>query len=250
MPAIIRVLWGEPGPEQRFDKVLKSDVNARLAEPWTCPQWVYVYGQKNADRLTQAGIKDLNVVMVDPDPFPDGKRDYRRADGEIIRPWHYKLWLLKQAVKDHGTIIYCDWDVRCLVEHLEVPFSMMDDRPIALSSYMYKRPRFPDRKDKRAKRFSPSGNWMYMTNSNFIDRILARMNKGEKWDWHDEFVMGRYLDEKHDGWMGDSVWLKKYESPIMCQRDNRCPWPLVGSRGKIVQRTTPVPFMWWRYFSQ
>ena len=250
MPAIIRVLWGETGPESRFGKVWSKDVWARLVEPWTCPQWVYVYGKHNADELTKRKIENLNVVLVDPEPFPDGRRDFHREDGEIIRPWHYKLWLQKEALKDHGAIMYCDWDVRCFVEHVEIPFSMMGDRSISLSAYMYKRPRFPDRETKRAKRFSPSGNWMYMSDSNFIDRILFRMNKGEKWDWHDELVMGRYLDEKHKGWMGEDVWLRQYESPVMCQRDNRCPWPLMGSQGKVVQRKTPVPFMWWRYFSQ
>jgi len=250
MPAIIRVLWGESGPDQRYDKVMISDVDKRLAEPWSCPQWVYVYGKDNADRLAKAKIKDLHIVLVDPEPFPDGNRDYRRSDGEIVRPWHYKLWLQKKALADHGSIMYCDWDVRCFVEHPEIPFSMMGNRSISLSAYMYKRPRFPDRETKRAKRFSPSGNWMYMTDSVFIDRILSWMNKGKKWDWHDELVMGRYLDEKHKGWMGEEEWLRQYESPVMCQRDNRSPWPLVSKKGKVVQRNAPVPFIWWRYFSQ
>ncbi len=131
-----------------------------------------------------------------------------------------------------------------------MPFELMGGKTISLSAYMYKRPRFPDRKNKQAKRFSPSGNWMYMTNADFIDNILARMNQGDSWDWHDELVMGRYLDELYGGWMGEDKWLKRYESPVMCQRNNRSPWSLEGSQGKLIQRKTPIPFMWWRFFSQ
>lgn len=251
MAAIVRVLWGEPGPEQRFGKVWANDVQRRLDEGLSCEQHVYVYGRDNADKLTKAHIPGLNIVLVDDDPFPDGLRDHRReSDGNIIRPWHYKLLLLKVALKYHNKIIYCDWDVRCLSEYVGVPFTFMDGREIALSAYMYKRPRFPDRATRRDKRFSPSGNWMYMTNSNFIEAILARMNKGNPWDWHDELVMGRYLDELHGGWMGEKTWLERYESPVMCQRENRTPWKLAYHHGNTIHRETPTPFLWWRYFTQ
>jgi len=251
MPAILRVLWGEDGEHQRFGKVWSSDVSKRLAEGFSCDQWVYVFGKDNADRLERAEVKNLHVRLIDPKPFPDGKRDWRREDGNIIRPWHYKLWLQKIALEEHGKIMYCDWDVKCLVNYVGAPFSMMGDRDISLSAYMYKRPRFPDRKNKRAKRFCPSGNWMYMTDSKFIDEILLRMNQGNRWDWHDELVMGRYLDELHGGWMGEEEWLRQYESPVMCQRSNRNPWKTAVNReGLLASVGAPVPFTWTRFFTQ
>ncbi len=249
MPTIVRVLWGEEvGTIGRWAKVWTNDVVPRLKIDWTCPQSVYVYGKRNAELL--ADKTNCDVVLVNDNPFPDGMVDQVKH-GQIRRPWHYKWQLLRQAIVDHGEVIYCDWDVTCLVGDIGLAFGLLESRDTHLSAYMYKRVRHPFREGYKAQRFACVGNWLHFRGTEFIDRMLSRMGSpGLPWSWHDEFTMGYMIDEDHGSWPGEEVWLNQYESPIMCQRNRRSPWTLVSDDGNVVRRKTPVPFEWHRLFCQ
>jgi len=244
--AIIRVLWGSDVPEGRWIKV-RRDVQAMLRHQFTCPQHVYVYGRSNADMFNN--VANCHTVLVNDNPFPDGQTDHRHQR-TLRRPWHYKFQLLRQAVLDHGSVIYCDWDVICCVTDVAKAFATLEHREHSFSAYMYRRLRFPERTDHRAQRFVPVGNWLYFRGTAFIDRVLSWMSRDEPWAWHDELTIGRIIDSDHDGWPGDIVWLQDYESPIMCQRNGRSPWPLLTRDGNMVTRHTPIPFTWTKMFAQ
>jgi hypothetical protein len=247
MPAIVRCFWGEDVPHGRWAKVVRKDVLPQLKRGQPCEQHVYVYGRQNAKMLSVD--KKLVIHILHKRAFPDGAAD-SIVGKNILRPWHYKFQMLRQAVQDHGSIIYCDWDVLCLVENISEAFLALQERELALSAYMYKRLRYPQREGYIPQRFTTSGNWLYFSNLQFIDRVLEEMSAGHPWSWHDELTMGRLVDAQHGGWPGEEVWLRQYESPIMCQRKSRSPWPLLSDDAKTVIKQTPIPFTWKRMFTQ
>ena len=166
------------------------------------------------------------------------------------RPWLHKIELLRRAVEDHGEIIYCDWDIVCLVNDLPGAFAQLEGRDYTLTAFWYKRLRRENRKTFRSRRISTSGNWIHCRGPEWLDRMLAIMRPDkEKWSWHDEFVMNHLVDSNHDGWPGEKIWLQKYESPIMCQLDCRSPWLIQSRKDGITIRKTPVPFAWTRLFA-
>jgi len=248
MPAIIRTLWGENGPRHRWQKVWRRDVKPRLRRPWTCDQHVYVYGKDNADRLSQYKIPRCKVVLIDNDPFPFGKDEW--GGHYMHRPWLHKIELLRRAVEDHGEIIYCDWDIVCRVTDVPAAFGRLEGRPYNLTAFWYRRPREISRKTFRGRRISVSGNWIHCRGPEWLDRMLAIMRPDkEVWSWHDEFTMNHLIDQDHNGWPGEKLWLKKYESPIMCQLDCRSPWGVKKRKGDVTTRKTPVRFTWTRQFA-
>ena len=247
MPVIIRALWGCDQPESRWGKVITHDVMPVLKRMPTCQQYVYCYGKNNADLLTGRGY---DVVLVDERPWPDGRADLVRNKTHV-RPWHYKFELIRRAVKDHGEVVYCDWDVACLVKDVDAAFASFKGRDLSLSIYAYWRARHPMRGDSRAARMCVTGNWLHVKGIAFVDAVLARMRDGDEWwAWHDELTMGNLIDEMNGGWPGDIEWLRKYESPIMVQRRNRSPWPVTSDDGQYVTKATPIPFRWERLFTQ
>jgi len=246
MGAIVRVLWGVNEPNCRLQKVMKADVSRRVNEPGS-KEYVYVYGVKNAEFFAD---KDRYCVkLVHDDPFPDGCQDVR-IRRTMKRPWHYKWELLQRAIEDHGEVIYCDWDVRSLVWDVNEAFSMLEGRSLTLSAFKYEiRTHAPDRLTQSARKMVASGNWIHLRGSEFADRVLAKIDWNYSNLWHDEVVMGYLLDEEHDGWMGEAVWLQQYESPIMVQRGRKVPWEFVRNDGQKIIRDTPVPFHWIRLFT-
>jgi hypothetical protein len=250
MPQIIRTLWGSETPVSRWIKLAKTDIPKTTVHS-KAPHWVYVYGKENADLLTRYGHK--NIVLVDPDPWPDGNQDCQRNKGnDFYRPWHYKWQLILRAMQDHGEIIYCDWDVFCMEPDIARVFSLLQDRPLdytlALNCYM--RPqRLPKRPDSNTRRFCVGGFWVHLRTSQFAEQVLERMSPDPAgMGWHDELVMSEMIDEFHGGWPGLEVWLQQYESPIMVSSSKRYPWNVVSDDGLYVMRETPIPFQWERVF--
>jgi hypothetical protein len=215
-----------------------------------CPQTVYVYGRNNADVLSKLGFK---VVLVDDDPFPDGRVD-RREDDVDIRPWHYKLELIKAALRDHGNVLYCDWDVTAKLEREAEALDLLEDVDLALTAYSYARRRdafFDLPRTGRARRINVTGACMYLNGTEFVDRILKYMK--EKNAWHDEVAMNNVIDAEHGGWPGEREWLRTYENPAFVVPDHRSPWGRAGRTGRngaSVLRRTPVPFVWYDLFWQ
>jgi len=249
MGAIVRVLWGINEPDCRLQKVMQQDVSCRVNEPGG-KEYVYVYGVKNAAFF--AGKDRYCVRLIDHNPFPDGCQDvyFRRHRKSMKRPWHYKWELLQHAIKEHGEVIYCDWDVRCLVEDADEAFSMLDGRTLTLSAFKYHiRSHAPDRATQAARKMVASGNWIHLRGMEFVDRVLAKVDWNHPILWHDETAIGFLLDEEHGGWMGDIMWLQQYESPIMVQRGKRIPWNFVRNDGEKIIRDTPVPFHWVKLFT-
>lgn len=235
-------------PMGRWSKVMEGNVLPMLTHKRHCRQYAYVYGRINADRL--AGMENLDVVMVNEMPYPDGKVDVKR-NRQMRRPWHYKFELIKRAIEDHGEVIYCDWDVACLAKDIPSAFELLGDKDVHLSAYMYKKVRHQFRAAGVAQHLACTGNWLHFRGTEFVDRVLDCMRSERfPWFWHDEMTMGYMIDEDHGGWPGEDVWLQKYESPIMVQRHRRSPWPLVSDDGTTVIRKTPVPFVWTRLFCQ
>ncbi len=249
MPAIIRVLWGNPTSSIQWSRV-KKDV-ARQVASFTVPQFAYVYGRENCNMLFELGMKRNQIILVHNDPYPDGKKD-KREGKYIIIPWHYKLELIRRALKHHGEIVYCDWDVDCWATSIDEVFYALVGRDITLSAYLYRQVRHPNRSTTREKKIGVSGNWMHLRGFDFLNEVVKEMNctKSALGNWHDEIAMGDLLDKKHGGWMGDETWLKEYESFIMVQQSHRCPWPAVADDGRTVTKKTPIPFVWTRLFGQ
>ena len=106
MPAIIRTLWGDDTCEHsRWPKIAVSDVPRGCAHN-AAPQWVYVYGQNNADLLTKLGQK--NVVLIDADPWPGGYKDCQR--GRVYCLDTDTLWLAYETdynwIDQDGSVLH------------------------------------------------------------------------------------------------------------------------------------------------
>jgi len=255
MAAIVRVLWGEDVLDHRWTRVWGKDVLGCLGREDKTNYHVYVYGRGNRRRLVRRGVK--NVHLINGNPFP--KWEDRHLDcGVLMQPWRYKLELLRTAVEDHREIIYCDWDVWCRVKPHEA-FRLLKGRQLTFSIYSYKRrrrlwERKPDVSDGLDRnRLCVSGNWMHMVGPEWLDKVLEAMPEvpGEDTaEWHDEWAMTRLLSRELGGWPGEEAWLRRYESPIMCQKHNRSPWPWTTITDKYVERATNVPFRWYRSFEQ
>lgn len=240
---VVRVLWGDSRAEG-WTRVWYSDViKWRSREPHPDHQWVYVYGRENADLLTK--IKVPNVVLVDPLPWPNGQIDTNRAGK---RPWRNKFELLAKALKDHGEVIYCDWDVGYRRQDLGYVESKLAGRKTTLAAFRYSRPRHPER--KRGSHFGVTGAWIHMRGLRFVRTVLDSMvTDDEEWAWHDELAMGHVLDRQNDGWVGEERWLREYESPLFVVPECWSPWKRLTDDGFTVTRKTPVPFVWERVFA-
>lgn len=254
---VVRVLWGDDRPGCRWRKVWRKDVEPALRRAERCPFRVFCYGRKNADELTRRGVP---VELVDPEPFPDGATDW--DDGStMVRPWHYKHQLLAVAAREAPTI-YCDWDVRILAPEPTPAFELLGDRRRALSLYLYRRPRpLKYRQGKRARKLAVSGNWIFAADDSWPRDVLAEMAASEGLPgWHDEYAMTELVDRLWGGaWMGEIEWLHRLESPVMVQKESRCPWPRTRSRlaelpggGQVekIARETSWPFEWTKLFAQ
>lgn len=246
---IVRVLWGERRPVVRWDR-LWNDVQSQLNQGARCQQSVYVYGKANADRLRKLCGPLFEIVLVDPSPYPLGVYDEQCTDsGHIRRPWIYKHKLIQQAIKDHGQVIYCDWDVTCRVEDVPAAFAMVEHSRFMLSAFRYLRGNHhcPERKGF-ARQIAVSGSWIYMRDDWLTVKTIERLQGTGPRSWHDEWVLSDMVDEWHNGWPGEKVWLEQYESPIMVQQNIRSPWPFTSYRRGIVTRDTIIPFTWTSLF--
>lgn len=258
---VLRTLWGVEGrtigwETAKSNKVLwnrrvKTEQEIHRASRRISPeQVVYVYGTKNADIVKRLGHR---VVLLHDDPFPDGKGDRVQDNGvELYHPWHYKHQMIKQALQDHGSLIYCDWDTSYHPNYFELAQRLLENMDKAFSMFMYRRTvRHPNRTHPIFRKCVASGSWLYFTNSEFVDKVLERMSQPGDRNWHDEYVMGDLLDEQYGGWMGEEEWLRKYESPVRCFKALRTPWggkmkPLDAMRVTI---DDPVQFTWHRIFA-
>ncbi len=251
---IIRVFWGANRSLVRWDR-LWIDVARQIRNGTACEQSVYVYGRENADRLKRLLDSHYKIELVSDDPYPFGIHDeivpginYLGQEGVLTRPWRYKHELLRCAIRDYGPVIYCDWDVQCLVKDVPAAFATLERDGFKLSAFRYKRrEHHAPKREGYAKQIVASGSWIYTRDDWLIGQILSAMRQTDNpRHWHDEWVMSDLVDSWHGGWPGESVWLEKYESPIMVQQHQHSPWPLL-SHNKVkneMTRVTPVPFTW------
>lgn len=243
---VIRALWGDFSDGCRLSRCWK-DVKraAQMGEQDKC--CVLVYGKDNWKTICSMGFE---AVLLDDSPFPDGKRDYSNGR-TMVRPWHYKFQMIQKAFHMwEQPLVYCDFDVKIHSRPGIFWDHWMEKNRghCALSLYRYKRPRSTkiERPTKRAKRLTPSGNWIYCANDIFPTAVLDMMAKSPADDyasWHDEFAMNDVIDQRHGGWPGEQVWLEDYESPLMMQKGFRNPWSDEGF-------PLPAEFEWRPCFSQ
>jgi len=253
MGAVVRVLWGDDRQGCRWHKTV-TEVVRMAARNETCPQHVYVYGQNNV-QFMRNHLPHVPVTMADPHPFPDGEADHME-DGHMRIPWHYKHELISQAVRDHGPVIYCDWDVNVLCDNPAEPLEMLKDKEFALTAFYYKRSRpFAMRCCARASHINVTGAIIYTRNIAFPSAVLNKMRAMEQhWHWHDEMAMNDLIDEMNDGWPGEIEWLRKYENPVVGLGDKRSPWGaswgdcVAGEKYTWMRRKTPAPFEWVQMF--
>ncbi len=264
MAAVVRVLWGADVPNTRWTKVWKVDVPRRLRREDPSRYHVYVYGESNRRELKRLGVKHVHLVDKNPYPrFRDMFRKRGKKSPALCHPWIHKHELVRAAVRDHGEVIYCDWDVGLHVEpsaafdHLH---GLLDGRKFLLSLFCYRRPRGlwhpveqrPGEVCKHPKHLCVTGNWMYCDGPSWPLEVLPGFGEGGDTAvpaWHDEFVMTKLINERHGGWPGEEVWLRTYESPVMVQRRGRVPWVRKRFSTDVVECKTCIPFRWRRMFA-
>ena len=251
MSSIIRVLWGADGPGQRFSRVWRRDiVKSCLKREDLTNYHVYIYGEDNYVNLLALGF--THVHLIDKRPFPSWAD--RRVKGMDIRPWRYKIELIREAMKDHDRIIYCDWDVEVRVDAKDA-FEMLEGRELVLSLVAYARPRKlwgrtvrnPEEAVWHPNRCCVSGNWMHIVGPDWPNQVLEEMDEGpagKTVGWHDEYAMTKLLAQRHGGWPGEKYWLEHYESPLIVQKPFRCCWGMKVQNDEYVERETIVPFRW------
>jgi hypothetical protein len=250
MSALIRVLWGSSNaPLSKWNRVWYNHIRRwRAKETNPDCQYIYVYGKDNADRLTRLGFP--RVVLLNNDPWPDGQAD-RITGKHLVRPWYYKIEMIRQAMLDHSEIVYCDWDVCYVKQDWPYVLSRLAGRDSTFVAYGYKRSR-PGKSSKSADgRIAVSGRWYHFNRIDFVETVLARMLSKDAsiLYWHDEIVVREILDQLNGGWMGDSKWLQYYESPITVVPPKRSPWGLSLTDDESgITRDTPIPFTWERVF--
>lgn len=248
--AIVRVIWGDDRPGCRWHKSMKEVRHTLTRSDF--PHHVYVYGKATADELSM--YPQLTVHLVNDDPFPDGRVDHQVGRNTII-PWHYKHELILAAFRDHNRVIYCDWDVSINLKDESEALPLLENRPLALTAFMYRRRRpFLIPRSGVACHINVSGSWIYQAGPSFSQQVLMRMNDGAiGYSWHDEMVMNDVVDSWYNGWMGEEVWLNTYESPVVVLGNRRSPWAFnwsqCDSSYNIVTRETPVPFSWHSMFT-
>ena len=264
MSAVVRVLWGEERPDSRWIKA-RRDVWHASRRRESCPFHIYVYGKDNVELLTKMGFSGRRIHLVHDDPYPDGKCDEvigvdNKGKNLFRHPWHYKHQLILKAIENHGPVIYCDWDLTIVCRDPSDAFGLLGDRRFAFMSYKYRRPqRTLVARDADTSRIRPSGAWLYCRDSYIPDMVLEGMvRKDHHLSWHDEEILNDLIDTWHNGWPGDEVWLRTYESPVVvCGRNPWItpgqPWQIVGKdpsgQYKAVRLDTPIPFTWYGMFS-
>ena len=257
MGAVIRVLWGDFGTRHKYNRVYGRHIQCRAKDEDWSNFHIYIYGIENYKKLKNMGA--TNIHLIDKNPWPKWK-DYN-IDGRMIRPWQYKLELMLIAIKDHGEIIYCDWDVRCKVPSQNaLDIVKGHDFLLSLTGYLQKYNLWDNPIKKHGdkifnlSRICVSGKFIYTESAEWIIDVLKKMekpiiDKGPKQfqHWHDEWVMSRMINDMHNGWPGEEFWLKNYESQLMVQRKKA--WSPLGSISFYNMCDTKIPFVWYNMFS-
>lgn len=249
--AVVRVLWGDGSvPRGRWSRVWHRNVLPRLAERERVAQHVYVYGAESAEMLVGAGVPTALVHLCDDAPYPDW-RDHRDAarHHSVLRPWRYKLELVRCALLDHGEVVYADWDVRCLLSSVRQAADLLEGST-HFSLFKYKR-RQQVQLSATRKGLTVSGRWMHLKGTRRINEALRIMDE-QGW-WHDEWALTEMMRRR---WRGEANWLRHYESPMMVQREPWTPWTRRGRRTEgrgaarhvVIERNTPAAFVWHKLF--
>lgn len=132
---IVRVLFGHPTAE------LRREVIESLSVPWYAKNvHYYAAGQANAKLLRNYGARHVTLVSQDPHICLE------------YGCWYPKPRLLWQAVKDHGEVLYLDFDCH----EWRRPDSRMWDLVREGSDFQsmrieYSTPRVADLEDERAR---------------------------------------------------------------------------------------------------
>ncbi len=171
----VRVLYGNISSQARL--VLDIQRSLRTGHQGNFPLddvYYYTLGSEATDFLVDNGA--VNVIQVDSQPT------LRESGG--CNSWH-KLYLLREAVRKHGEVIYLDFDI-----YIDPVFRVWqfcqrlrkrhNSYGIQIPSIHYRRPRFFWRKtigDGGWNTISPRkgfcGCFMFLTRLSLIDTFLA-----------------------------------------------------------------------------
>ena len=209
--SFIRGLWGVP----KQDAITRRTQDRYLIIPevsnWKrdlgiIPFITYVFGTQNKEFLQGLGIEPI-VISNNPIEWDVENNS-----------WRHKLEIIRVALQEYEKIVWLDWD--CYPK-ASLPNNFWDKISQGMQYKaclkMHKRPCCNWREDSEAKRYIPSGSFIYIGDQKFGDRLIDCYKKTVPTDEHAAAFLA---DELLGGWKGPHEYYRFFEP--YCAQVRRC----------------------------
>ena len=208
----VRGLWGDHISENR-EKSLR-DMRRQIRWPQPEPMTVYVYGEDNLQYARSIGIESTHLMGVNAisrfgQTCERNPQDNGPDIGAInygISTWRHKLEIIKQAIKDHGSAVWIDWDCQITRTIPDDFWDRLRNGPALQGELYLYRLRQPHM-SRRMSRLMFCGSCFYMRGMNVINRAidLHRQNP----EMIDQPILQAVADEMTGGWKGPEEFYKQ-----------------------------------------
>lgn len=176
---------------------IDNDILLYLANPYSPPSIVYVFGSENYTRLSDLG---LTCKLIDPRPFV-ANMEKEQYIMKIIA-WDY-------ALMEFESVIFMDFDTITL-RPIPIDFwnFMNQGEPIRSAIFQYHLKRINRIGDHRKL---SSASFVYIKGKKHTENML-RLWEDMGRPWKEELVLSAYIDSFDGGWQGCKNYAK-YDVP-------------------------------------
>jgi hypothetical protein len=201
--SFVRGLWGfyNPTGKRSCNRRPKLDNDIKLAAKIKIkmPLMNYVFGEDNYKYLLDLGF---SARLLDKRPV---------AWDLETQQYRHKLEVLKEGLVDFDEIVLLDWDT---IPIIEIPSNFWETlrkkAPFQAILRTYKRKKVTWRKDGIDIRKVPCAAFVYLNDKKIADELISIWEKME-WQWSEEVVFAKYLDNISGGWQGTDYHLEHFE---------------------------------------